>query len=173
MFKLLVVGAVIFSGAIVSIYSITVTDMDKNSISFNSYKDKTILIVNTATSGSGAAQLAELETLYQQHKDSLVIIAFPSNSFGHEPGTNAEIKAVMQNTHGITFPIAEKSCVKGDTANAIYLWLGNKIANDIMEAKVKRDFQKFLIDKNGSIVARFDSSVSPLSTVVQDAIHAN
>ncbi|GAB2808978.1 glutathione peroxidase [Ferruginibacter profundus] len=173
MFKLLVLATVIFSGTIVSIYSLSVTDIDKNSISFNSYKDKKILIVNTASAGSGAAQLAELEQLYQRHKDSMVVIAFPSNSFGNEPGNDQQIKTLMQGTYGITFPVAAKSCVKGDSANAIYQWLGNKIANDVMEGKVKRDFQKFLIDKTGSIVGRFDSSVSPLSTAVQNAILNN
>ena len=174
MFKLFFISAVIFSGAIVSIYSLSVPDINHGSIHFNDYRGKMILIVNTATGDSAASQqIVQLQQLYQQHQDSLVVIAFPSNSFGNEPGTDAEIKATMQNVYGVTFPIAAKSWVRGDSANIIHEWLGSKLQNDVMEARIKRDYQKFLIDRTGSIVGRFDSSVSPISTVIQNAIANN
>jgi glutathione peroxidase len=173
MFKLLVLATAVFSGAIVSIYSLSVPDIDKNTININSYRDKMIFVVNTASGGNGAGQLAELQQLYLQHKDSMVVIAFPSNSFGNEPRSDAELKTLMQGTYGISFPIAQKSLVKGDSANILYKWLGSKVQNDVMDGKIRRDYQKFLIDRTGSIVARFDSSVSPLSTAVQSAIQSN
>lgn len=173
MFKLFVLGTAFFSATIVSIYSLSVTDVDKNTINFNSFKNKTILIVNTASGSGAAGQIGELQQLYQQYQDSLVVIAFPSNSFGNEPRTDQEIKTFMQGTYGVTFPIAGKSPVKGDSANLIYQWLCSKMQNDVMDSKIKRDYQKFLIDKSGSIVAKFDSSISPLDEQVLKAIHDN
>jgi glutathione peroxidase len=172
MTKLFSIALLVFSGYIVSIYSLSVPDIDNNNISFNDYRGKKILIVNTATGNAQAnQQLAQLQQLYQQYQDSLVIIAFPSNSFGNEPGTNAQIKSVMQGTYNVTFPIAAKSLVKGDSLNRVYQWLGDKMQNDVMDGKTKRDFQKYLIDRSGYIVAKFDSSVSPLSSTVLNAIN--
>lgn len=174
MFKLFFLSVVILSGTIVSIYSLSVPDVNNGSIHFNDYRGKMILIVNTATGNSAAnQQLVQLQQLYQQHQDSLVVIAFPSNSFGNEPGTNAQIKAAMQGTYGVTFPIAAKSWVRGDSANILHEWLGSKLQNDMMDGKVKRDFQKFLVDKTGLLIGRFDSSVSPLSPLIQNVIANN
>ncbi len=174
MLKLLFLVFFIFTGTIVSIYTISVTSIDSSTIDFNNYRGKTILIVNTASDKAQAnQQFAELQQLYLQHKDSMVIIAFPSNSFGNETRTNAEIKSFMQGTYGITFPIAAKSRVSGDSVNVLFQWLGSKTENDVMNGKTIRDFQKYLIDKEGNIVAKFDSSSSPLSTIMQNAIHNN
>ena len=131
-------------------------------------------MVNTATGNTQAnQQFTELQQLYQQHKSNLVIIAFPSNSFGNEPGTNNQIKTIMHGTYGITFPIAAKSWITGDSANILYKWFANKLQNDVMDAKTVKDFQKFLIDKSGNIIGRFDSSVSPLSSIIINAIQQN
>lgn len=172
MIKLFSITLFIFSGYIVSIYTLSVPDIDNNSIRFNNYRGKKILIVNTATGNTQAnQQFTQLQQLHQQYQDSLVIIAFPSNSFGNEPGTNAEIKSIMQGTYNVTFHIAAKSWVRGDSANRVYQWLGDKMQNDVMDGKIKRDFQKYLIDQSGYIVAKFDSSVSPLSSTVLNAIN--
>jgi len=159
---------------IVSIYSLSIADVNNASINFNNYRGKKILIVNTATGNASAnQQLVQLQQLYQQNQDSLVVIAFPSNSFGLEPGTNAQIKTLMQGTYGVTFPIAVKSWVQGDSANVVYQWLGSKLQNDMMNSRVIRDYQKYLIDGTGRLIAKFDSSVSPTSRVIHDAIHRN
>jgi len=113
----------------------------------------------------------ELQQLYQQNQDSLVVIAFPSNSFGNQTGTNAQIKALMQGTYGVTFPIAVKSWVRGDSANIIYQWLSSKLQNEMMNSKTIRDYQKYLVDGTGRLVAKFDSSVNPLNAKIQDAIN--
>lgn len=173
MLKFLFFSFLVSSIMIVSIYSLSVTDIDNGSINFNNYRGKKILIVNTASGSPEVNQLAALQQLYLQHQDSMVIIAFPTNSFGNEPKSDMELKTFMQGTYGITFPIAAKSWVRGDSANIIYQWLGDKIQNDVMDGKTKRDFQKYLINSTGSIVAKFDSSVSPVSVVVQNAIHDN
>ena len=172
MIKLIAIISLLTVGTIVSIYSLSVTDINNGTININNYRGKKILLVNTATGNTQAnSQFAALQQLYQQHQDSLVVIAFPSNSFGHELGTNEQIKALMQGTYGVSFPIAVKSWVRGDSANIIYQWLGSKLQNEVMDWKTNKDFQKYLIDKSGSIVARFDSSVSPISASIQNAIN--
>lgn len=171
--KLFAITLIAITGSIVSIYSLSFTDINKNSVSMNNYKDKRILIVNTASTGSGVAQIQKLEQLYQLNKDSTIIIAFPSNSFGNEPKSDAEIKAFMFDSLHVNFPVALKSYITGDTANQIFKWLANKTSNDIMNAKVKRDFQKFLIDRSGLLVARFDSTIDPLDPAIQEAINDN
>lgn len=172
--KLFFLSLLLPSVLIVSIYSLSVADMDTGAISFNNYRGKKILIVNTATGNVPAnQQLTELQQLYMQNQDSLIIIAFPSNSFGNEPGTNAQIKTTMQATYGVTFPIAAKSWVKGDSANVIYHWLSSKLQNDMMNSRTVRDYQKYLIDGTGKLVAKFDSTVNPLSQRIQSAIDNN
>lgn len=171
MTKMILLILLIPSVFVVSIYSLTIADTNSGTIKFNDYRGKKILIVNTATADSAASQqLIQLQQLYVQHQDSLVIIAFPSNSFGKQPGTNPEIKALMQGTYGVTFPIAAKSWVRGDSANVIYQWLGSKLQNEVGDWRTIRDFQKYLIDGSGKIMGKFDSSVSPLSTLIQEAI---
>jgi len=171
MFKLILFINVLAFSLIVSIYSLNVADISSGAIHFNDYRNKKILIVNTATGDSSAnQQLVELQQLYQQHQDSLVIIAFPSNSFGNEPGTNEQIRAIMQGTYGITFPISAKSEVKGESENVVYQWLGSEQLNGMMDTRTKRDFQKYLIDGTGRLVAKFDSIVSPVSAIMQSAI---
>lgn len=170
MLKLIMTATVLLAVNIVSLYSIRVNDTDNGMINFNDYRDKKILVVNTASGSNKVSQLAELQQLYNQHHDSLVVIAFPSNSFGNEPKTNAEIKAFMHNSYGVTFPVAEKSNVKGSNMNALYQWLGSKMQNDVINGKTGSDFQKYLIDRKGIIVGVYDSSVSPVGTVMQEAI---
>lgn len=172
MVKLLLLSFLISSAMVVSIYSLSVADVNDGSINFNNYRGKKILIVNTATSNTQAnQQLVELQQLSQQYQNSLVVIAFPSNSFGREPGTNIQIKTLMQGTYGVTFPIAVKSGVRGDSANIVYQWLSSKLQNEMMNSKTIRDYQKYLVDGTGRLVAKFDSSVNPLNAKIQDAIN--
>jgi len=171
MLKIALIGITLFIGAITSIYTYRVTGIENNQIVFNQYQNKKILLVNTATGSNLASQLTQLQQLYQQHQDSVIVIAFPSNSFGNEPGNNAAIRSAMRTTYGITFPIAIKSPVIGDSANVIYQWLGNKTMNGIMNGKTQGDFQKYLVDFGGKIVAEFGGDVSPTSPAILNAIH--
>lgn len=172
MLKLLFSGLVFSSVMVVSIYSLSIADVNDGSINFNNYRGKKILIVNTATGNTAAnQQLVQLQQLYQQNQDSLVVIAFPSNSFGREPGTNQQVKSLMQGTYGVTFPIAVKTWVRGDSANIVYQWLSSKLQNEMMNSRVIRDYQKYLVDGTGRLIAKFDSSVSPLNAAIQDAIN--
>jgi glutathione peroxidase len=94
----------------------------------------------------------------------LVIVGFPANNFGgQEPGTNVEITEFCKKNYGVTFPMAAKISVKGDDTAPIYKWLCSKSENGVLDAEIKWNFNKFLIDENGKLLYYFDSKVTPLS----------
>ena len=147
-----------------SIHTFKVEALDGTTINFADFKGKKILIVNTASECGYTPQYKELEALYQKFKDKLVIVGFPANNFGgQEPGTNTEIKAFCQQNYGVTFPMAAKISVKGDDAAPIYQWLCNKTENGVLDAEIKWNFNKFLLDENGNMIAYFPSKVTPMS----------
>lgn len=153
-----------------SIYTIAVPlSVAGNVINMNDCRGKKILIVNTASNSPYAVQYGSLETLYQQYKDSLTIIAVPSNSFGNEPNPNKSIAAIINPVHHFNFLIAAESEVTGNTTG-LYKWLLNKSENGIMDSEVKGDFQKYLIDSNGNLIAVFAPEVDPLDEMIQNAI---
>ena len=170
MIKILITGIAVMIGTAVSIYTFNIPTVDNGMISFNNYKGKKILIVNTASESAQAPQLAELQQLYTANQDSLVVIAFPSNSFGNEPRKGAALKH-WKDSLGLTFPVIDVSDVTGPSGNMLFRWLAHKSYNGITDAKTVTDFQKFLIGKTGNIVGIFDSSVSPIGSHMQTAIH--
>ena len=147
------------------IYQFKVQGLEGDQIDFASFKGKKILVVNTASACGYTPQYKELEELYEKYKDRLVVVGFPANNFGaQEPGTNADIKTFCQKNYGVTFPMAAKISVKGADIAPIYQWLTNKEKNGVLDAEIKWNFNKFLIDENGHIIAKFDSKVTPMST---------
>lgn len=158
------------SPAVASIYSYQLDAANGSIIRFNDYRSKKILLVNIASNSQQVQQLTALQQLYVQNQDSLVIVAFPSNSFGYESRSDSEIVVFAQEL-GISFPIAAKMDVNGPSANPVYKWLANKYLNDAVNAKVKTDFQKYLIDSKGRLVGQFDSSVHPLDSLLLNAVH--
>ncbi|HWR33556.1 MAG TPA: hypothetical protein VN451_08525 [Chitinophagaceae bacterium] len=156
-----------------SIYTLQFQDTDGNTIPMSNYQNKKILLVNIATNGTRVSQLAGLQQLHQTYGDSVAIIAFPSNSFGHEPRTNAEIKQFCQNNYGVTFKIAAKNSVAGTGIQSIYNWLAHASENGVMDGIVGGDFQKFLIDKTGSLIGVFAPSVAPMDSLVVNALTGN
>ena len=147
-----------------SIYSFTVEALDGTTINFAEFKGKKILIVNTASECGYTPQYDGLQKLYDQYKDKLVIVGFPANNFGaQEPASNTEIKEFCKKNYGVTFPMAAKISVKGDDQNAIYKWLCNKSENGVLDAEVKWNFNKFLLDENGKLLNYFPSKVEPMS----------
>lgn len=147
-----------------SIYDFKVTALDGGTIDFASFKGKKILIVNTASECGYTPQYEGLEKLYEKYKDKLVIVGFPANNFGsQEPGTNDEIGAFCKKNYGVTFPMAAKISVKGDDTAPIYKWLCHKSENGVLDAEVGWNFNKFLLDENGKLLAHFESKVEPMS----------
>jgi len=147
-----------------SIYDFKVPALDGGTIDFSAFKGKKILIVNTASKCGYTKQYEGLEKLYEQHKDKLVIVGFPANNFGaQEPGTNTEIQEFCKKNYGVSFPMAAKISVKGDDTAPIYKWLCSKAENGVLDAEIKWNFNKFLLDENGNLMYYFPSSVEPLS----------
>lgn len=153
-----------------SIYNFSITDINGNSISLSAFKGKKILFVNSASGSPDVGQLASLDTLYQKYKDSLVIIAVPSNTFQSEPENNPEIKDLMENTYHVHYLITEKTEVAGADQSPLYSWLTHLSQNGMMENNVNEDFYKFLVNSEGKLVGAFAPSVDPMSEEMQNAI---
>jgi glutathione peroxidase len=151
-----------------SIYDFKVDGLSGGTIDFSKFKGKKILVVNTASKCGYTPQYSDLEKLYEQNKDKLVIVGFPANNFGsQEPGSNDEIKAFCTKNYGVTFPMAAKVSVKGDDIAPIFKWLTNKTENGVMDAEIKWNFTKFLLDENGVLITKFESNVTPLSNDIR------
>ena len=147
-----------------SIYDFKVESLEGGTIDFATFKGKKILIVNTASKCGYTPQYEELEALYKKYQDKLVIVGFPANNFGgQEPGTNIEIKEFCKKNYGVSFPMAAKVSVKGNDIAPIYKWLCDKSLNGVLDADVKWNFSKFLLDEKGNLVAKYDSGVKPMS----------
>jgi glutathione peroxidase len=147
-----------------SIHSFTVNSLEGEPIPLSNYKGKMILVVNTASKCGYTPQFAGLQELYSKYQDKLVIIGFPCNQFmSQDPGSATEIKEFCEKNYGVSFPMAEKIDVKGDNMAPIYAWLTQKEKNGVLDAKIAWNFNKFLIDGDGKLVAYFPSSVKPLS----------
>jgi len=115
-------------------------------------------------------QYGQLEKLYQLYKDSLVIVAIPSNSFGNEPGNNEAIKSFVMDNYHIHYLLAAKMDVTDSTQSPLYSWLTDKTQNEMMNNRVKNDFTKFLIDSSGRLIGFFDGSVDPMTDEMTSAI---
>ena len=147
-----------------SIYEFKVDGLSGDVIDFSKFKGKKILIVNTASKCGFTPQYEYLEKLYQKYNDKLVIVGFPANNFNsQEPGTNDDIKAFCTKNYGVTFPMAAKISVKGDDMAPIYKWLTHKSENGVLDAEITWNFNKFLLDENGTLLAKFESNVAPMS----------
>jgi|SRR5437868_488257 len=147
-----------------SIYDFKVAGLSGNEIDFAQFKGRKLLIVNTASQCGYTPQYEDLEKLYETYKEKLTVIGFPANNFGQqEPGTNTEIKDFCKKNYGVTFPMAAKVSVKGDDIAPIYQWLTQKSENGVMDAEIKWNFGKFLLDEKGNLITYFPSKVKPMS----------
>jgi len=148
----------------VDFYSLSFKTIDGVDFKFDQLKNKKVLIVNTASKCGYTPQYKELEALSSQYKGQLVVIGFPSNDFGaQEPGSNAEIKNFCESNYGITFLLMEKSSVKGGQKNSVFKWLTEKSKNGWNEVEPSWNFNKYLIDENGRLIAHFPSKITPTS----------
>jgi glutathione peroxidase len=169
MLKLLILTGLF--GLVTSIYQFKVTSLDGGVIDFSKFKGKKILVVNTASQCGNTPQYSELEKLYEEHKNSLVIVGFPANNFGgQEPGSNTEIKEFCKKNYGVSFPMAEKVSVKGDDIHPLFKYLVSEAEKMGEKDPIKWNFTKFLIDENGKLVKVFHNKVLPLSDDVVTAI---
>lgn len=170
-----------------NIYDFTAKDIDGNEVSLGDYKGKVLVVVNTASKCGFTPQYEELQMLYNKYQEKGVeILGFPCNQFlEQEPGRGEEIKSFCTINYGVTFPIFEKINVNGNSAHPIFKYLTenapfkgldmsnptNKIIDEILKEKfplfnignaIRWNFTKFLIDQEGNIIERFESSVDPM-----------
>lgn len=154
-----------------SIYDFKVEGLTGGTIDFAKFKGKKILIVNTASKCGYTPQYEELETLYKKYGSKLVVVGFPANDFmSQEPGKNEDIAAFCKKNYGVTFPMAAKITVKGKNMAPIYKWLTEEEHNGYKSSSVKWNFQKYLIDEKGKLVAVFQPGVKPLSSEITGMI---
>jgi glutathione peroxidase len=153
-----------------SFYDFKVKGLDGKEIEMSAFKGKKILIVNTASECGYTPQYEGLEQLYEKYKDRLVVIAFPANNFGEqEPGSNEQIREFCTEKYKVSFPIMGKVSVKGDDMDPLFKYL-TSLPNPDFTGDIKWNFEKFLIDENGTLLRRFRSKTTPMSEELISAI---
>ncbi|MFA6232752.1 MAG: glutathione peroxidase [Bacteroidota bacterium] len=144
------------------VYSFTMKSIDGKDVSLSDYDGEVLMIVNTASKCGYTPQYAALEKLYLRYRDKgFRILAFPANNFGgQEPGTNAEIKEFCSTNYEVTFDLFEKISVKGEDMHPLYRYLTTETS---FPGDIRWNFTKFLVNRDGEVVARYDTKVEPLA----------
>lgn len=134
-------------------HDFTVKTISGEDLNLNTLKGKKVLVVNTASKCGLTPQYEDLQKLYEKYGgDDFTIIGFPANNFmNQEPGTNEDIQEFCEINYGVTFPMMAKVSVKGDDIHPLYAWLTQENENGVLDAKVKWNFQKFMIDEDGNL----------------------
>ncbi len=143
-------------------YSLNAVLHNNETISFEKYRNKKVLIVNLASQCGFTPQYAELESLHQKNS-GISILGFPANNFGaQEPGSDEEIAEFCKLNYGVTFSLFKKNDVNGNLKQPVYQWLTDKTKNGWNDLEPQWNFYKYLIDENGNLSKVFSSSISPL-----------
>jgi len=144
------------------IYQFTMDDIDGHPVDLKRFQGKVLLLVNTASLCGNTPQYGGLQTLYEQYqKQGFEILAFPANNFGEqEPGTNEEIKSFCYTKYALDFPLFSKISVKGEDTHPLYQYLTQ---NSPFPGEIEWNFQKFLVDRQGNVIARYRPGLKPLS----------
>src|SRR5215475_8581605 len=160
------------SWAASSVHDFTVTAIDGTHTPLANFKGKVMLVVNVASQCGYTYQYEGLQKLYLKYKNQgLVVAGFPANNFGgQEPGSNAEIGAFCKSKFGVTFPMFSKISVAGKDKAPLYQFLTDKTANPKTGGEIQWNFTKYLVDRNGKVLARFDAPVEPESKELTSAI---
>ena len=158
--------------AMKSIYDIPVKTIDGKPTTLADYKGQVLLIVNVASQCGYTPQYEGLEKIYEQYQSKgFAVLGFPANNFGgQEPGTEAEIVTFCSTNYGVKFPMFSKLSAAGADIHPLYKFLTEKETNPNFAGKINWNFNKFLIDKSGNPIARFDSADKPESAKVTQAI---
>ena len=151
-----------------SVYDFPLKTIDGQPLSLAAYAGKVLLLVNVASECGFTSQYTSLQELYETYRErGFVLIGFPANEFGgQEPGTNQQIKNFCTTRFAVTFPMSEKIVVKGESRDPLYAYLTEQAG------EVTWNFNKFLVDRSGKVVCRFDSKVEPLDPKLTKAIEA-
>jgi glutathione peroxidase len=155
-----------------SVLDFTMKSIDGADVKLDSYNGKVLLLVNVASKCGYTPQYKGLESVYEKYKEQgLVVLGFPANNFfWQEPGTNEEIKTFCSTKYNVTFPMFAKISVKGSKIHPLYKFLTSKETNPEFSGSISWNFNKFLVDRAGKVVARFSSKDEPESEKVVKAI---
>ena len=155
-----------------SVLDFKMKDIDGKDVKLKKYKGNVLLVVNTASKCGYTPQYEGLQAIYDKYRaEGFYVLGFPANNFGgQEPGTEAEIKDFCTTKYKVTFPMFAKISVKGDDQDPLYQFLTGKETNPAFAGDIKWNFNKFLIDRKGNIVARFDSKEAPQGEAVTAAV---
>lgn len=155
-----------------SVHEFTLKNIDGKDVALSSYKGKVVLLVNVASKCGYTPQYEGLQAVYSKYKDQgFTILGFPANNFmGQEPGTNEEIKTFCQTKYNVSFPLFAKISVKGDDIHPLYQFLTSKETNPEFGGDITWNFNKFLVDRNGKIIARFATKDKPEDEKITQAI---
>jgi glutathione peroxidase len=155
-----------------SVYDFTPKSIAGAPAPLSAFKGKVMLLVNVASKCGYTPQYKALESVYEAYKDhGLVVVGFPANNFGgQEPGTNEEIQTFCSRTYNVQFPMMSKISVKGEDQDPLYGYLTAGRSNPDTAGEIKWNFTKFLVDREGKVVARFESKITPDSPEVKSAI---
>ncbi len=151
------------------VYQFTLNDIDGHPVDLKRYQGKVLLLVNTASFCGNTPQYDGLQTLYEQYQEKgFEILAFPANNFGkQEPGTDEEIKSFCYTKYALDFPLFSKISVKGEDTHPLYQYLTKESP---FPGEIEWNFQKFLVDRHGKIIARFRPGLKPLSSQIVTGI---
>ncbi len=155
-----------------SFFTLSMQDGNGYTIPMSAYAGKKILLVNIATGSPFVNQLASLRQLQAKYADSLVVLAFPSNSFGNETRSDEQIHTFCIAQYQVNFPLAQKAPVAGTGIQPIYSWLANGEENGAGDIEIQRDFQKILIGRNGQVRGIFSPRLDPMDSLITNAIEA-
>lgn len=158
--------------AVKSPLEFSLKSIDGKDAPLSAYKGKVVLLVNVASYCGNTPQYKGLQAMYEQHaQDGLVIVGIPANEFGkQEPGTDAEIKEFCDTNYKITFPMMSKIVVKGKGIDPLYKHLTSKETNGKFAGDITWNFEKFLIGRDGQVIARFNPRVNPESEDFKNAV---
>jgi glutathione peroxidase len=165
----LIMATSLFAGS--GVYTFTLNSIDGKPAPLADYKGKVVLLVNVASQCGYTPQYSALEAIYEKYKNQgFVILGFPANNFGaQEPGTNQEIKTFCTRKYSVTFPMYSKISVKGADQAPLYSYLTKETGTGIA-GEIQWNFTKFLVDRDGKVIQRFEPAVTPDSTEVTAAI---
>jgi glutathione peroxidase len=160
----------------ISVHQHSVTLNNGQSINLSEYAGKVVLFVNTASKCGFTPQYDGLEKLYQDyHEKGLVVLGFPCDQFGHqEPGNNEEIAQFCSMKYNVTFPLSEKIEVNGDNAAPLYQTLKEQAPGLLGSKRIKWNFTKFLVNKNGEVIKRYAPTTKPTDIIsdIESALSA-
>jgi glutathione peroxidase len=146
-----------------SVLDFHVKDIEGKDVDLASYKGKVLLIVNTASHCGYTSQYKDLEAFYEKYKgEGFEVLAFPANEYGNqEPGTNAQIKEFCSTNYKVSFPLFSKVVVKGKGINPLFEFLTSKETNPKFGGPIKWNFNKFVVNRKGEVIARFEAKRDP------------